>query len=103
MAARYTEEFRCDAVRIATTSGLTRPKGAADFGVGFSTLSRWIQLDRRNPEKPTAQSDMEREITELRKEVRLLLRGVSVLVRQEFQTTLGDPVKEHLPRQPVFS
>jgi transposase-like protein len=26
MARRYTDEFRRDAVRIATTSGLTRPQ-----------------------------------------------------------------------------
>ncbi|EEX08486.1 hypothetical protein SL1157_2900 [Ruegeria lacuscaerulensis ITI-1157] len=45
---------------------------AADFGIGFSTLSRWIQQDRRNPEKPSVQSDLEREIAELRKENRLL-------------------------------
>jgi len=43
-------------VRVALTSELTRKQVAADFGVGFSTLSRWIQLDRRNPEKPSAQS-----------------------------------------------
>ncbi len=41
--------------RVALTSGLPRKQEAADFGVGFSTLSRWIQQDRRNPEKPTAQ------------------------------------------------
>jgi transposase len=39
---------------------------AADFGIGFSMLSRWIQQDRRNPEKPAAQSDLAREIAELR-------------------------------------
>ncbi|PYG26382.1 hypothetical protein C8N36_1232 [Pelagimonas varians] len=43
MATRYTEEFRCDAVRIATTSGLTRPKVASDVGVGLSTLSKRVQ------------------------------------------------------------
>ncbi len=47
---------------------LPRKQVAADFGVGFSTLSRWIQQDRCNPEKPTAQSDLEREVAELRKE-----------------------------------
>ncbi len=35
MAIRYTEEFRRDAVRIATTSGLMRPKVASDLGVGL--------------------------------------------------------------------
>ena len=43
MATRYTDEFCRDAVRIATTSGLTRPQTAADLGVGLSTLNKWVQ------------------------------------------------------------
>ncbi|QFT95309.1 Transposase (plasmid) [Roseovarius sp. THAF9] len=74
-----TPEFRAEAVGIALTSGLPRKQVAADFGVGFSTLSRWIQKDRRNPEKPTVQSDLEREITELRKENRMLREEREVL------------------------
>ena len=54
MAQQPTPEFRAEAVRVALTSGLPRKQVAADFGVGFSTLSRWIQQDRRNPEKPSA-------------------------------------------------
>lgn len=72
MASKPTPEFRAEAVRVALTSGLPRKQVAADFGIGFSTLSRWIQQDRRNPEKPSVQSDLEREIAELRKENRLL-------------------------------
>jgi len=34
MAKRYTDEFRRDAVRMATTSGLTRPQLSSDLGVG---------------------------------------------------------------------
>jgi len=68
----HTAEFKQEAVRVALTSGLTRKQVAADFGVGFSTLNHWIQQDRKNPEKPLAQTDLEREITELRKENRLL-------------------------------
>jgi len=79
MASRPTEEFRAEAVRIALTSGLPRKQVAADFGIGFSTLSRWIQQGRRNPEQPTAQSDLEREIAELRKENRLLREERDVL------------------------
>ena len=79
MASRPTEEFRAEAVRVALTSGLPRKQVAADFGIGFSTLSRWIQQDRRNPEKPGAQSDLEREIVELRKENRLLREERDVL------------------------
>ena len=43
MATRYTDEFCRDAVRIAATSGLTRPQTAADLGVGLSTLNKWVQ------------------------------------------------------------
>ena len=79
MAQKPTPEFRADAVRIALTSGLSRKQVAADLGIGFSTLSRWIQNDRRNPEKPAAQSELEREIAELRKENRLLREERDIL------------------------
>ena len=74
-----TPEFRAEAVRIALSSGLLRKQVAADLGVGFSTLSRWIQHDQRSPEKPTAQSDMEGELAALRKENRLLREEREVL------------------------
>ena len=79
MASNPTREFRAEAVRVALTSGLPRRQVAADFGVGFSTLSRWIQQDRRNSEKPTTQSDLEREVAELRKENRMLREEREVL------------------------
>ena len=79
MASKSTPEFRAEAVRIALTSGLSRKQVAEDLGVGFSTLSRWIQQDRRNPEKPTVRSDLQREIAELRKENRLLREERDIL------------------------
>ena len=80
MASRPTEEFRAEAVRErALTSGLPRKQVATDFGIGFSTLNRWIQQERRNPEKPAVQSDLEREIAELRKENRMLREEREVL------------------------
>ena len=42
MATSYTDEFRRDAVRIATVSGRTRPQAVSDLGVGLSTLNKWI-------------------------------------------------------------
>lgn len=79
MASRPNEEFRAEAVRVALTSGLPRKQVVADFGIGFSTLSLWIQQDRRNPERPAAQSGLEREIAELRKENRMLREERDVL------------------------
>jgi len=49
-----------------------RKQVAADLGVGFSTLKRWIQVDQRIPEKQTAQSDLERDLAELHHENRML-------------------------------
>ena len=48
MAHRHTAEFKQEAVRIALTSGLTRRQVASDLGIGFSTLSKWIQKSRNN-------------------------------------------------------
>ena len=47
MVSLPTEECCAEAVRVALTSGLPRKQVAADFGIGFSTLNRWIQQDRR--------------------------------------------------------
>lgn len=79
MGSRPTEEYRAEAVRVALTSGLPRKQVAADFAIGFSTLSRWIQQARRNPEKSTSQSDLEREVAELRRENRQLREERDVL------------------------
>ena len=48
MTIKYTEEFRRDAVRIATTSGLTRPQVASDLRVDLSTLNKWAQKHRHD-------------------------------------------------------
>lgn len=79
MASQHTAEFRQEVVRIALTSGLSRKQVASDFGVGFSTLSRWIQLERQMLPEPSAQSDLEAEVTRLRKENCLLREEREVL------------------------
>ncbi|MEQ5870402.1 hypothetical protein J4E08_10895 [Sagittula sp. NFXS13] len=56
---------------VALTTGLPRKQVTAGSGIGFSTLNRWIQRERRNSEKPPVQSDPEPEIAELRKENRM--------------------------------
>ena len=79
MTPSRTPEFRAEAVRIALPSGLSRRQVAADLGVGYSTLNKWVEKDRANPEKPARQSDLEREIAELRKENRMLREERDVL------------------------
>jgi transposase len=82
MAARYSDEFRRDAVRIATTSGLTRPQIAADLGVGVLTLNKWVQQQQNDDLMSGPHEDLEKENARLRKEARLL--------REE-----GDALKNH--------
>jgi len=79
MGMKRTVEFRQEAVRIALTSGLTRKQVASDIGIGFSTLSRWVQQDRTTLSEPSVQSDLEREVAMLRKENRLLREEREVL------------------------
>nr|WP_157115672.1 IS3 family transposase [Ketogulonicigenium robustum] len=71
MAPKHSEDFKRDAVRIATHSGLTRRQVASDLGVGFSTLGKWM---RDYSTDPTAAEDAElrRENERLRKENRIL-------------------------------
>ena len=72
MATRYTDEFRRDAVHIATTSGLTRPEVASDLGVGLSTLNKWVQKHQHDDLTAGPHEDVEKENERLRKEVRVL-------------------------------
>jgi len=79
MARRHSDEFRLEAVRIALTSGLTRRQVAADLGIGFSTLAKWIQKSRPDDLPPATEIDLAKENERLRKENRLLLEEREVL------------------------
>ena len=97
MISQRTAKFRQETVRVALTSGLNRKQGAADFGVGFLTLSHWIQLERREFPEPTAQGDLEAEVSRLRKENRLLReeRGAKEddSILRESKALLGDDLR----------
>ena len=82
MATRYTDEFRRDAVRMATTSGLQRPQLSSDLGVGLSTLNKWVQQHQHDDLMSGPHEDVEKENTRLRKEVRLLREEREVLKRR---------------------
>ncbi|MEM7506955.1 MAG: hypothetical protein AAF415_09410 [Pseudomonadota bacterium] len=53
--------------------------GGCRFWIGLSTLHSWIPQDRRNPEKPTVHSGLERDTAALRKENRLFREERDVL------------------------
>ncbi len=80
MAKQHTKEFQQEAVRIALSSDLSRKQTAADLGIGFSTLSRWIQI-HRHTDDVSAPTDinLEQEVIRLRKENRPLKEERDVL------------------------
>ena len=79
MASRHGTEFRREAVRLALTSGLTRKQIAADLGIGFSTLNKWVQQDRDKDPMIGPHEDQEKEIVRLRKENRILREEREIL------------------------
>jgi transposase len=72
MAKVHNDEFKREAVRIALTSGQPRRQVAADLGVGFSTLAKWIQKSGPGDLPPKIDIDLAKENERLRKENRLL-------------------------------
>ena len=72
MGTGRTDEFRKDAVRIATTSGLTRRQVASDLGIGHSTLGKWVRVFSEEAKVPAQDAELVRENERLRKENRIL-------------------------------
>ncbi len=72
MAAIHRDEFKRDAVRIATISGLTRRQVASDLGIGFSTLCKWVRAVSDDASSPGPDQDVVRENERLRRENRIL-------------------------------
>jgi transposase len=91
MARRYTDEFRCDAVRIAATSGLTRPQAASNFGSGLWTLYKWVQKHQHDDLMAGPHEDVEKENACLRREVQLLREERDVLKLRRLKI---DPVDQ---------
>ena len=85
MAKRYADAFRLDAVRMATTSGLTRPQLSSDLGVGLSTLNKWVQQHQHDDLMSGPHEDVDKDNTRLRKEIRLLREEGEVLKKAVIQ------------------
>lgn len=72
MAVIHSDEFKRDAVRIATTSGLTRRQVASDLGLGLSTLNKWVKMVSDQTGSPDPDRNLLRENERLRRENRIL-------------------------------
>ena len=79
MAQRYGAEFHREVVQLVLTSRLTRMQVTAELGVGFSTLSKWIQQDRDKDLMTVTHEKQEWEFSRLRKENRILLEESEIL------------------------
>ena len=71
MGLKRTDEFRKDAVRTALTSGLTRKQLADDFGIGMSTLNKWITAHRDTDVLSKEDLGLAQENDRLRRENRI--------------------------------
>jgi len=74
MAKGYTDEFRRDAVRIAISSGLTRPQASSDLGAGLSALNKWVQKHQHDDLMSGPHEDVEKGNKPLHKEREVLKR-----------------------------
>ena len=72
MATRYIDDFRRDTVRIAISSGLTRPQVSSDLSVGLSALNKWFQKYQHDDLMSGPHEDLEKENAHRHKEIRLL-------------------------------
>ncbi len=79
MAHRHSDDFKQEAVRIALTSGLTRRQVASDLGIGFSTLSKWVQISKTDETISIPDQDLFKEVERLRKENRRLKEERDIL------------------------
>ncbi len=79
MAARFDEDFKHEVVRVAQTSGLSQRQVATDFGIGLSTLGKWLVKYGAQTGMSQAQLDQQNELARLRKENRILKEERDVL------------------------
>ena len=76
MAPRYDDEFKREVVRVAQTSGLTHKRIAEDFGIGFSTLGKWLA---QYGGQSSSDFDTQAELKRLRRELKIALEERDVL------------------------
>ena len=79
MAPRFDDDFKREVVRVAQTSGLPQRQVAADFGIGLSTLGKWLVKFGDQTDLSQAQLDQQKEIVRLRRELKLAQQERDIL------------------------
>ena len=73
--ARYTTEFRAEAVKLVLEKGMTAPEAAASLGVPEQTFGNWLRALRKPQATPVSDSSgrvvspQDAEIARLRREL----------------------------------
>ena len=79
---KFTREFKAEAVRLVETSGRSVWVVARDLGVDGRSLSEWVKqarIDSGNGPSDALTTEEKRELTALRKEIRVLKEEREIL------------------------
>lgn len=84
MAKRvFTDEFKREAVRLATKPGISKAKAARDLGIHPNVLKAWLQKFKTGKwdDKPGAElkSEQQKELERLRRENASLKTDLEIL------------------------
>eukprot|EP01032_Pedospumella_encystans_P000110 gene110-122_t len=70
--AKFSDDFRLEAIRLVQTSGRPLRAVAEDLGVGLSTLGKWGSAHKEADLLSGPHEDVTRELARLRKENEIL-------------------------------
>ena len=80
--ARYSEEYKQEALELWRASGRSAAKVAAELGIRAPLLYRWAHLERERPNASKSESKPGRSIPELEAEIRRLRAENAKLLEQ---------------------
>ncbi len=88
--ARYTQEYKQEALELWRASGRSAAKVAAELGIRPPLLYRWARLERE-PNASKTESKLGRSVEELEAEIRRLRAENAKLLEQRevFKKSLG--------------
>lgn len=96
---QYTREFKLEAVSLVTQHKRKIPDVADSLGIGKSTLQKWLtqyrqEINGQSPKTSNALTDEQRELQELRKQVKRLTMERDILKKASALLAL-DSLKDY--------